>query len=493
MKNFLLFVAGFISNLASVKGHRVAEAIVSNAVDTVIVPASIRYSSASMLRRMATGTNYRKEWETPVKMPVFDISRSGLRIEKMGGGQQTRSLHLVDGQGNEWVLRTVDKFVEGALPPLLRNTIAEDIVQDMVSASHPYAALIVSPLAEALRINAPEPVLYFVPDDANLGEARADFANRVCFLEQREPTYNSSDTKNTAEIVEEKIHEPNHLILQKQVLKARLLDMLVGDWDRHPDQWRWGMVDSLQNTYYYPIPRDRDQAFFMSGGLIPAFVRLFVMQHINRFNYKSSDLKKLNFKSWNFDRFFLNELNGDEWLNTIKEVRRQLGDEIIDAAVKKIPPEVYPISGPEIASRLKSRRDHLEDEAMKYYRFLAREVSVKGTSRGEMFRVTGSGDELNVLVFEMEAKGLPGKKIFERRFRLEETRQLVLDGLDGDDLFIVDNSADAGIKLKIFGDKGKDIYNIDGDTPSYVYDARSDGNLFYNKGSARVKFEERTF
>jgi hypothetical protein len=35
--------------------------------------------------------------------------------------------------------------------------------------------------------------------------------------------------------------------------------MLIGDWDRHYDQWRWAEYKKGQ-VIYRPIPRDRDQA-----------------------------------------------------------------------------------------------------------------------------------------------------------------------------------------------------------------------------------------
>ena len=54
-----------------------------------------------------------------------------------------------DASGKQWVLRTIQKYPERGLPPTLRPTIAKDILQDQVSASHPYAALVVPPLAEA--------------------------------------------------------------------------------------------------------------------------------------------------------------------------------------------------------------------------------------------------------------------------------------------------------------------------------------------------------
>ena len=160
------------------------------AKDSVIKPASTRYSNIGFIKRLFLGKNYRKEWATPVKMPVFDVKtiNGGFTVGELGGGQQTKSLRLKDKNGVEWVLRSVDKQVDKAVQPHLRKTFVKKLVQDMVSASHPYAPLTIPVLAKAANVVAPSPTLYFVPEDPNLGEHYKVFANTVCMLEQREPT-----------------------------------------------------------------------------------------------------------------------------------------------------------------------------------------------------------------------------------------------------------------------------------------------------------------
>ena len=56
-------------------------------------------------------------------------------------------------------------------------------------------------------------------------------------------------------------------------LAARLFDMFVGDWDRHPDQWRWARVGSTPADQWQPIPRDRDWALVKLDGLVWSLAR----------------------------------------------------------------------------------------------------------------------------------------------------------------------------------------------------------------------------
>ncbi len=112
-----------------------------------------------------------------------------------------------------------------------------------------------------------EPNYYFVPDDPAFGIYRKTFANKVCLLELHGPTSDENETKSTAKVVEKLLEDSKNHVDQQAILRARLLDMMIGDWDRHFDQWRFGILDTGVGKLYYPIPRDRDNAFFYSDGL----------------------------------------------------------------------------------------------------------------------------------------------------------------------------------------------------------------------------------
>jgi hypothetical protein len=200
------------------------------------------------------GKNYRKEWTTPVKIPIFHLrdEQGGLTIIDSGGGRQTNNLRLKDKNDNQWILRSVDKDIEKSLIPGLGNTMVETVMQDLQSAIHPYAALTIPVPAEAIGVIAAEPHVFFIPDDPAFGDFRSIFANTVCFLEKREPTPDKSETKSSNTVLENVFKETDHRLLQKAMLKARLLDMLIADWDRHEDQWRWGVYGIVYHRKFHP-------------------------------------------------------------------------------------------------------------------------------------------------------------------------------------------------------------------------------------------------
>ncbi|MEI6948230.1 hypothetical protein V9K67_13620 [Paraflavisolibacter sp. H34] len=476
-----------VLSLAAAEGAAQAPKKASSFPDSVTVAASDRYQPATFLRRWIMGNNYRREWHTPVTLPVFRLAESGLTPTEMGGGQQTKSLRLTDNRGREWALRTVDKDAKGALPLWARKTFLNKIVQDMISAAHPYAAVTVGYLAHKAGIMAPRPTLYYVPDDGAFGKFREPMGGTVCMLEEREPTHDGSETAKTDDVLELIVEENDQLVLQRRVLRARLLDMLSADWDRHADQWRWGAVDSGKVTYYYAIPRDRDQAFFHSDGLLPWLARLTAMRHISRFTWNAKGLKPLNIKSRHFDRVFLNGLDARAWKAETEAFCRRLPDSVIIAAVKQLPPEIFALDSALLVGKLISRRDALGEKVLEYYRHLAEGVQVHGSDEGELFRVKGDKDKnITVTVHRYkEGRGI-GRKLYERTFLPGETRFIYLLGFQGDDTFEIDEAASSQIRILMYGGEGKDRYNLQGAVRSRVYDRRSDNNEWIHRSHAKV-------
>ncbi len=440
--------------------------------DSSTVRISTKYEAGSFLHRAIMGSNYRKTWNAPVKLPVFYLSKSGFKIEKLGGGEQTKSLRVKDRNGKLWVLRTVDKDVTPAVPKTLRNTFIKNIVQDMISASYPYSHVLVGKLSQAADIIAPVPELYLVADDAALGAYRSIFANTICSLEQYEPTPDGSDTKETEDVLK-KVREADDLVLQKKFLKIRLMDMLVGDWDRHMDQLRWGSVDSTNLTLHYAIPRDRDNALFYAGGVLPLFAKISFMPHITGFTKKSTNIKMLNKKAWGLDRTFLNKLDAKTWQETIKQFQNTITDAVIGEAVNSLPANVVAMDGEMLISKLKSRRDGLLKNGMKYYRFLSRQVTINGSDEEDLFVISRNQELLQVSVYQLKKNGTK-LKVYERHLHPSETGVVYLNGLKGNDHFQIGDISGSKIHLRISGDEDKDIYEVAGQIKAKMLDKQAE-------------------
>ena len=353
-------------NIDTVKSSLVKSQLEYGSKYGVTAKVHPEYDSVSSLQRFFLGNNYRKEWATPVQMKVFDIQNQngGFTIESLGGGKQTASLRLTDNNNKEWTLRSINKNPHLALPENLRGTVAQSIVQDMISASHPYAPLAIATLSNAVDVRESASELFYVPDDPALGIYRSKFSDQVALLEVREPTINGENAISTANLIDKLIEDNDNRVEQHEVLRARLVDMFIGDFDRHADQWKWGKLDTGKGKLYYAIPKDRDQAFFYSDGLLLKLASLHLLPFLKGFKYNMQNQKQFNYIERNFDRFFLNRLDKNTWQQTIADFTAKETDSVIASAVDKMPPEIVTFDGNTIVHKLESRREELPKKAM---------------------------------------------------------------------------------------------------------------------------------
>lgn len=458
--------------------------------DSVLISASDRYKDKVGFRKVILGTNYRKEWGTPVMMKEFNISKEkgGLTIKSLGGGKQTKSLRLQDKNGTEWTLRTVDKDPEKALPANLRGTLAQGIVQDMISAGNPYAPLVVPDLARAVGVITPDPELFFVPDDPAFGLYRKMFANSVVMFENRDPGSDITDTKSTSKVINKLLEDNDHHIDQEKVLNARLLDIVIGDWDRHADQWKWGTADTGIGKLYYPIPKDRDQAFFNSNGLLVWYMSRNNIPFLKGFKKNIRDIEGFNFEERDFDRFFMNNLDEETWKRITVNFQHQLTDEVIHKSVTKFPPAVALLDAKIVSDKLISRRDQLLVNMMKYYRFISKTVSVTGSNKSEYFHVSKHLHGLQLTVYKKLDKTDSASIMYNRVFDEKVTREIRLYGLNGNDKFEIDPDVSSSIKFRIIGGKGNDTFNLKGNVRSKIYDLSTEKNIKLNTRRTRNEF-----
>ena len=475
--------------------EEVTKKVVESFPDSVTIVAEKDFKAGGF-KKLLLGPNYRDEWAEPIKVKVFDIDKvlGGLKPLRRGGGHQSRSLRLEDSTGKQWVLRSVQKFVtDAALPPDLRGTIAKDLVSDGVSASYPYAALSVPALADAAGVPHANPSLYYVPDDPRLGKFRSDFANMLCLFEEREPG-GYKKTQSTDDVVKDLQKDNDNSIDQHQVLQARLLDMFMMDFDRHEDQWRWAYNKGEKGKEFFALPRDRDQPFFVSKGVIPSFARQnYISPQIQGFRVHAHNVRTYNFNAKNFDRAFLNELNEEDWKKMTSAFLTTMTDTVIEDALHRQPPELLKYSNSKIIQKLKERRKYFADEMEDYYKFISKIVNVTGSNKIELFDVARNEDgSVTVKVFKINKEGEKSDKMYERKFDPSVTKEIRLYGLEGNDKFVFTGTGNK-IKIRVIGGPGEDSFESNASAPSgktLVYDLNSENNQFTGNDNLTKKLSD---
>jgi hypothetical protein len=473
------------------------------ASQTVTLAAGQHYAR-SRTHRFLWGDQYREAWTTPVELPVFNLQAGGYTILKQGGGRQSHNLRVKDDQDNQYVLRSIDKDPAANLPRFLRTTGLGAMVKDQNSSAHPYAALTLPPMAEAIGVYHTNPRLYYIPYDDALGEYRDAFAGMMVIMEHRpdndqtEFDYlgNAENVRKTGNMLEDRLKKNTVTIDRYHYLRSRLFDMLLGDWSRHEDNWRWAVYEEEDApTRYQAVPRDRDHVYYRLGGAIPRSLRAAgVKKHFRSFKPRFDNIVELNRSGRPLDELLLAELSREEWQAVADSVKRELTDAAIAQGVRQLPAEVYALNGAWIENSLKARRDALPEEVMKYYASLARKPLVYGTDKHEKFVVRARGEDLEIEMWQASSKGKEKELLFSRLFRASETREITLLGLAGNDRFVFEGEGRSPIRVVIHGGADADHYQqkTKGKAPApiRIYDTPA-GNEFKTGKGVKVTKQKK--
>ncbi len=435
--------------------------------DSIRMRASDKYEDKKFLR----GDFYRAAWSKEIDMPILRLEDydGGLKPLQLGGGNQTRSLRLENKDGKQYVLRSIDKKVTAVLPPELRGTFAENIVQDGIAASHPYAALVVPRLAKAAGVFYTNPSIVYVPHQDALGIYDYDIGDGVYLFEDRpggntsavENFGNTKETFNTLDVIDLVAESHKHKVDQQAALRARLFDLWLGDWDRHDDQFRWASFKENGITVYKPIPRDRDQIFFNNNGTLDYIAsRPYFSPALRRFDDKIDFLPGLMWAGKYFDRTFLNSLTKEDFVRMARELQSSLTDNVIQAAFTDWPSEIDVLDGERIRESLRIRRTDLVAYAEEFFDYLSREVTVPASNDPDRITITATNDD-EILVSVNRWSDDKSYLFYERIVRDDETKELRIFGLEKGDTIHLTGNGSSNIKIRIIGGSGNDVLTND--------------------------------
>ena len=261
--------------------------------------------------------------------------------------------------------------------------------------------------------------------------------------------------------------------------------MLIGDWDRHQDQWRWIEFKEEGKKVYRPMPRDRDQAFsIMSDGfLLSAAVKFLATARLLR-NYDDDlvDVKGVNIEPYPLDMELIQQADKSVWDAQVKIIQEGVTDDIIEKAFLNVPAEVRDETIDEIKRKLKARRGNLQKISDRYYQLMTKYAVIKGTNKDDWFDIERlPNGQTKVTAYRIQG-GEKGDIFLEKTYTKEHTKEIWIYALDDDDTFhvYVENSSKE-IKLRLIGGQNNDTYNIENGKRVTYYDYKSKKNTILTK------------
>jgi predicted RNA-binding protein with PIN domain len=464
----------------------------------------------SKVHNFLMGTHYRKYFGDliEVKTATLDTLFGGLKPTIAGGGHQTKSLRLVDKDGKEYVMRALKKSVSRFLQNVafkdqyvendFENTFAEDFLYDFYTTAHPYTSLAISALSNEIGISHTNPKLYYIPKQNGLEKFNVNFGDELYLVEER-PSESQielksfggpTDIKGTDKVLENLIKDEEYSIDENAYIKARLFDMLIGDWDRHYDQWRWGEYKENRKVIYRPIPRDRDQAFSKyDGALLSLLMNIPALRHMQSFKKDIKNIKWFNREAYALDLAFLKTATKKDWVNQARYIQENLSDEAIDKAFTHLPLETQDKTISEIKENLKSRRAKLADYASNYSSVLQKTVLIVGTNKKDKFIINHSSkNNLEVAVYRLKKDG--DEFVSKITYNDSDTKNIWIYGLDDDDEFEVKGDYKSKINIRLIGGQNNDIYTVENGKKIKILDFESKKNTFNIDSKTQKKLSD---
>ncbi|WP_189702514.1 BamA/TamA family outer membrane protein [Subsaximicrobium wynnwilliamsii] len=451
----------------------------------------------SGLHRFLWGDHYRSIYSKEIEASVLNLAELPGNVHAIseGGGNQSRSIRLIDDEEHEYTARELRKsatrFIQAKIKDhyvqeFMQNTIAEDIVQDFYTTAHPYAPFALNPIFDSLDIYNAEPKIYYLPKQKRLGIYNEDYGNKLYMFEAHAGDENKSferfgnpdDIISTKDLLAEIRKSKKNQVDEPNFLKVRLMDFVIGDYDRHYDQWRFSAFEQEDGTTLYKtIRRDRDQAFPKYDGLLLGILKIGLIdfRSMEPYDEDVDNVKWMSRYAYPLDQAFLKEIKWEDWEKQVQFIQKNLSDATIEAAFETLPEAAQDESIIAIKKALKARRDNLSSIAKRYYDYLMSHQIILGTEEKDDFLITrGPNGETTIKLTTIDSLS------FERTYHKDLTEDIWIYGLDDEDTFKIVGDGDNYIPLKILGGENNDVYDFENTRAVKVYDYKSKINTFSN-------------
>ena len=317
----------------------------------------------------------------------------------------------------------------------------------------------------------------YLPDQERLKDIRGFISDEVVLIERRPkrpkhgnlPAHLGGELSSTrplkyvsvGDMIAKMENKPwKHHPDQEMMLRARLLDLFLGDWDRHEDQWRFVRTTEEDGTKrYYPIPRDRDQALSNYDGGLLFLTRMSTPGNrvLQPFREDIKNLTWLIFNARHIDPVLLNRVTRDRWMMIAKEVQTSLTDEVIAEGMATWPKDAYELDGKKIEKTLRVRRDQIVKAAADFFDKVNEKIEIVGSEHRDLIDVTYVDTHAVRVTIRRLKEGPSGKPYFERTFDSRYTDELSIYALSGRDKLVVHGKPHKAITVRFVGGAGDDV------------------------------------
>jgi hypothetical protein len=394
------------------------------------------------------GNHHQSLWTVPVTLELLSLSShaGGLTPCREVVTPNNRLLLLATSTGDTMVFTPLrERFADDAADPRDRRLIP----------THPSSALVTDELSGAAGLLHLQPRLVWLPDDSLLGQFRGTYGGSAGFLAF--PRYGTTTTSvpflDSRELFRALDADSRNAADTRAFLLSRFIDLLTGDWQR--SIWKWWWVATPENgwTLYTPMPAIRRHSLLMLSSF-PEMVHGVLTPGFVNFTGDLGDVSRAVTTGAALDVRILSGTDRRSWERIAGEFTTLMSDSAIDAALRKLPGPHRQAEADTIARLLRLRRDSFAAVSSRYYRTIAEYAEVRLSDSPEYVTIDRLEDgRVDVTAWQ---RGLAPTPVYRRVFLPEETKEIRLQCLGGNDTVIVRGRAEQSIVVRVSGGPGDD-------------------------------------
>ena len=428
------------------------------------------------------GEHYRTLYSVPVTVPSVTLQTlwGGLQVVEqavyfqgllLGNNQQ--QLFLLKPLGGYTTFIESKFFQEVYNKKAFKNTYLDQFIGDAYTIINPYTFISADYLARSAGLSSNNSKIYYLPTHSTC-DTVADgtpIENKLVSVIDV-PDFNTRpNILLTEELLDTLQINKNFQVDQELYIRERLLDMLIGDWNKIPENWNWLARPVGDSILYAPIVIDRNHAFTkVDGVLFKQMLRVLGLNFIVNYDASPKSVRKENTLGFALDMALASQSDVSVWTEQAQFIRRMLTDSIIDEAFSRLPEGVESKEIEGIIRTIKERREKLVEIAKSYFVSLLRTPVLTGTNRSDRFVIDRHNlDSLSIQIYDRET----GQRVFDRKYCRKKTKEIWLYGLEGDDHFEVSGKANKEIPISLIAGRGENTYRIESGYHIRIYEYKS--------------------
>lgn len=446
---------------------------------SIYPPSATRKSN---LYNRLWGEHYRSLYSVPITVPSVTLQTlwGGLKVVEQVADFQglllennRQQLCLLKPLGGYTTFIESEFFQEVYNKKVFKNTYLDQFIGDAYTIINPYTFISSDYLARSTGLSSNNSRIFYLPTHSTR-DTVADgtpIENKLVSVIDV-PDFNTRPNILLTEDLLDTLQVNNsYRVNQEFYIRERLFDMLIGDWNKIPENWNWMAHSGGDSLVFDPIVIDRNHAFTkVDGILFKQMLHVLGLGFIVNYDASLKSVRKENTLGFSLDMALASQSDVSVWIDQARFIQRTLTDSVIGEAFSLLPKGVEGHEIERISRIVKDRRDKLEEIATAYFVQLQRTPVITGSDRSERFVIDRHNpDSLFVQIYDKET----GRCVFDRKFSRKKTKEVWLYGLEGDDRFEVSGEARKEIPIFFIAGKGENSYQLASGHHIRIYEYKS--------------------